>query len=60
MEEEGKKTTNNVIRDVIVANRMYVGDYLTSNLGHEVVNMFKADDGGSYLYLNAYGSFAKK
>lgn len=60
MKEEGKKTTNNVIRDVIVANRMYVGDYLTSNLGHEVVNMFKADDGGSYLYLNAYGSFAKK
>lgn len=39
---------------------MYVGDYLTSNLGHEVINMFKDDKGDSYLYLNAYGSFAKK
>lgn len=46
--------------DVIVVNRMYVGDYLISNLGHEVINMFQADNGGYYLYLNAYGSFAKK
>ena len=44
----------------IVLNRMYVGDYLTSNLGHEVINMYQADDNNYYLYLNAYGSFAKK
>ncbi|MGM9851247.1 MAG: PD-(D/E)XK nuclease family protein [Muribaculaceae bacterium] len=50
----------NVIRDVIVENRMYAGDYLTSNLGHEVINMFKAADGKCYLYLNPYGSFAEK
>ena len=23
---------------------MYVGDYLDSNLGHEVINLFKADN----------------
>ena len=44
----------------IVINRMYVGDYLSSNLGHEVINMYTADNGKHYLYLNAYGSFAGK
>ena len=44
----------------IVINRMYVGDYLSSNLGHEVINMYTADNGKHYLYLNAYGSFAEK
>ena len=42
----------------IVINRMYVGDYLSSNLGHEIINLFQADNGCHYLYLNALGSFA--
>lgn len=46
--------------NVIVLNRMYVGDYLSNNLGHEVINMYQADNGRHYLYLNAYGSFAEK
>ncbi len=43
----------------IVVNRMFVGDYLTSNLGHEIINLFQADNGNHYLYLNAYGNFNK-
>lgn len=43
----------------IVLNRMYVGDYLMSNLGHEVINLFQADNGGNYLYLNSTGDFVK-
>ena len=43
----------------IVLNRMYVGDYLMSNLGHEVINLFQADNGGNYLYLNSSGDFVK-
>lgn len=43
--------------DTIVLNRMYVGDYLTNNLGHEVINMFQADNGGNYIYLNSTGDF---
>ena len=54
------KTNNNAREGVIVLNRMYVGNYLASNLGHEVINMYQSDDGAYYLYLNAYGSFAKK
>ena len=46
-------------KDVIVINRMYTGDYLDKNLGHEVINMFTADNGGHYIYLNAYGNFAE-
>ncbi len=44
--------------DVIVLNRMFSGDYLKQdNLGHEVINMFKADNGKCYLYLNDKGNF---
>lgn len=44
----------------IVLNRMYTGSYLSSNLGHEVINMFQADNGKHYLYLNDKGNFDKK
>lgn len=42
----------------IVLNRMYTGSYLSSNLGHEVINMFQADNGKHYLYLNSKGNFS--
>lgn len=45
-------------RDGIVLNRMYVGGYLLSNMGHEVINFFQADNGCNYIYLNATGDFA--
>ena len=44
----------------IVLNRMYTGSYLSTNLGHEVINMFQADDGKHYLYLNAKGNFSTR
>lgn len=43
----------------IVLNRMYTGSYLSSNLGHEVINMFQADNDKHYLYLNSKGNFSK-
>ena len=48
------------VKKGIVINRMYVGDYLTSNLGHEIINLFLADNGCHYLYLNSNGSFSKE
>ena len=44
----------------IVLNRMYTGSYLSSNLGHEVINMFQADNGNHYLYLNSKGNFTER
>jgi len=51
-------TTKTTINDeAIVLNRMFTGDYLEENIGHEVINLFKSDNGKYYLYLNALGSF---
>ena len=44
----------------IVMNRMYAGSYLSTHLGHEVINMFQADNGKHYLYLNSTGVFDYK
>lgn len=41
---------------VIILNRMYVGDYLGENLGHEVINLIKSDNGNHYIYVNAHGT----
>ena len=39
----------------IMLNKMYVGDYLTNNIGHEVINLYQADNGNFYVYTLAYG-----
>ncbi len=42
--------------DVIILNRMYVGDYLDDNLGHEAINLIKPDNNESYcIYINDLG-----
>ena len=43
-------------KDVIILNRMYVGDYLGENLGHEVINLIKDDNGNNYIYINHDGN----
>ena len=35
----------------IILNRMYAGDYLDENIGHEIINLFRADDNCNYIYL---------
>lgn len=52
--------SSNEEKNGIVLNRMYTGDYLSTNLGHEVINMFQADDDKHYLYLNARGNFTTR
>ena len=37
----------------ILFNRMYAGKFATE--GHEVINLFKADDGKNYVYINHTG-----
>ena len=46
--------------NVIVLNRMYAGSYLDSHLGHEIINLFQADNGCFYLYLNPYGNLTNR
>ena len=46
--------------DEIVINRMYNGNYLNDNLGHEIINLYKSDNGYNYIYLNSLGTFSKE
>ena len=43
----------------ILLNLMFRGKYLQdeSNIGHEIINMFPADDRKFYIYVNPYGTF---
>jgi hypothetical protein len=36
---------------------MYSGKYLDDNIGHEIINLFKADDGNNYIYLCQDGKY---
>lgn len=44
---------------MIVLNKMFVGEYCLTNIGHEIINMFMADNGHFYVYLNSTGDFAR-
>ena len=39
---------------------MYAGSYLDENIGHEVINLFKDDNGSNYIYINPYGDINAK
>lgn len=44
----------------IVINRMFTGKYLRDNIGHEVINLFQADNDKYYVYLNDTGDIGKE
>lgn len=44
----------------IVINRMFTGEYLKHSLGHEIINLYRADNGKFYLYLNSEGKLPWK
>ncbi|MCI6994699.1 MAG: PD-(D/E)XK nuclease family protein [Methanobrevibacter sp.] len=46
--------------NTIILNRMYAGSYLDENIGHEVINLFKDDNGSNYIYINQSGDINKK
>ena len=45
---------------VIILSRMYVGSYLQENIGHEVINLFQADNGANYIYVSDDGRINPK
>ena len=55
------------IKKEILINKMYVGEYLNNNIGHEVINLLRADgntdkfgDGQNYIYVQPYGTMEKE
>lgn len=55
MKEEKK-----IEKDVILINKMCTGSYTINNIGHEIINYFKANDENVYIYISPYGSMDKK
>lgn len=47
-------------KGAIILNKMYVGSYLQNNIGHEVINLFKADNGNNYIYVNKDGKTSQE
>ena len=43
-----------------VFNKVFTGKYLDHNLGHEVINFIKMDNGERYIYLNPWGNCNKQ
>ena len=43
----------------IVLSKMFSGSYLLDNLGHEVINLYRCDNGCNYVYLNDDGMFSR-
>ena len=46
-------------KEEILIVKMYVGDFNNENIGHEIINFFKTDDGEEYIYVPAYGGIGK-
>ena len=46
-------------KEMILMVFMFRGDYLTRKIGHEIINLFVADDGNHYVYVNPWGNVAK-
>lgn len=46
----------------ILLSKMYNGEYVKfgNNIGHEIINLFKADNGKHYIYIPANGTIAQK
>ena len=47
----------NKVRNEIVLNRMFTGEFLDDHIGHEIVNMYKDDKGRNYVYIQPYGTY---
>ena len=54
------KEVSNKEKNEILINKMYTGRYLKDNVGHEVINFYKDDNGDSYVYVMPYGGISSK
>ena len=49
------------MQNEIMINKMYVGEYISNgfdNIGHEIINLFQADNGKYYIYAMSDGSIS--
>ena len=47
-------------KNVILLNNLFSGEYIKEKVGGEIINIYKSDNGGYYVYVNAYGTISSK
>jgi Holliday junction resolvase-like predicted endonuclease len=47
-------------KNVILLNNLFNGEYVKEKVGGEIINLYQADNGGYYVYVNPYGNIEKK
>ncbi len=48
------------IKDVILLNNLFNGEYIKNKVGGEVINMYQSNNGNFYIYVNPYGNISQK
>jgi hypothetical protein len=52
---ETKRENEDKKKDLILINTIYTGDYTEKNIGHEIINLYKTDEGENYIYISPHG-----
>ena len=55
---KAQKTKESI--DSVIVVRMYAGEYLDENIGHEIINTFKTDNDRHFIYISPWGMVNKK
>jgi hypothetical protein len=48
------------VKDVILLNNLFNGEYIKEKVGGEIINMYQADNDKFYIYVNPYGNVNKR
>jgi hypothetical protein len=48
------------MKDTILLNNLFNGEYIKEKVGGEIINIYQSDNGKYYIYVNPYGNVNKK
>ncbi len=48
------------MKDIILLNNLFNGEYIKEKVGGEIINMYQSDNDKYYIYVNPYGNIDKK
>ncbi len=48
------------MKNVILINNLFNGEYIENAVGGEIINMYQCDNDRYYVYINPYGNINKK
>jgi hypothetical protein len=48
------------MKNVILLNNLFNGEYIKEKVGGEIINMYQSDNNNYYVYINPYGNIEKK